>query len=44
MDKAARVSRMVFYLGALIAGGTVDPEWTEDGLAEVRRTIAERGN
>ena len=44
MDKTARVSRMVFYLGALIAGGTVDPEWTEDGLAEVRKTIAERGN
>jgi len=40
MDKAARVSRMVFYLGALIAGGTVDPAWTEEGLAEVRRIIA----
>ena len=39
MDKAARVSRMVFYLGALVAGGTVDPEWTEDGLAQVRRII-----
>jgi len=39
MDKAARVSRMVFYLGALVAGGTVDPEWTEDGLAQVRQII-----
>jgi len=44
MDKAARVSRMAFYLGALVAGGTVDPAWTEDGLAEVRRIIAENGN
>ncbi len=44
MDKAARVSRMVFYLGALIAGGTVDPAWTEDGLAEVRRIIADTLN
>ena len=44
MDKAARVGRMAFYVGALVAGGTVDPEWTEDGLAEVRRIIAENGN
>ena len=44
MDKAARVGRMVFHLGALVAGGTVDPEWTEDGLAEVRRIIAENAN
>ena len=44
MDKAARVSRMAFYLGALIAGGTVDPAWTEDGLAEVRQIIADNGN
>jgi hypothetical protein len=43
-DKAARVGRMVFYLGALVAGGTVDPEWTEDGLAEVQAIIAENGN
>ena len=43
-DKAARVGRTVFHLGALIAGGTVDPEWTEEGLAEVRRTIAENAN
>ena len=35
---------MVFYLGARIAGGDEDPEWTEDGLAEVHRIIAESGN
>ena len=40
-EKAARVGRLVFHLGALVAGGTVDPEWTEEGLAEVRRIIAE---
>lgn len=44
MDTAARVARMAFHLGALVAGGTVDPEWTEEGLAEVRRIIAERAN
>ena len=44
MDKAARVGRMVFYVGALVAGGTVDPEWTEGGLAEVRQIIADNGN
>ena len=43
-DKAARVSRMAFYLGALIAGGTVNPAWTEDGLAEVQQIIADNGN
>jgi hypothetical protein len=43
-EKAARVGRMVFHLGALIAGGTVDPEWTEEGLAEVREIIAEGAN
>ena len=43
-DKAARVGRMVFHLGALVAGGTVDPEWTEEGLAEVRQIIAENAN
>jgi hypothetical protein len=35
---------MVFYVGALVAGGTVDPEWTEDGLAEVQQIIADNGN
>ena len=44
VEKAARVGRMVFHLGALVASGTVDPEWTEEGLAEVRRIIADNGN
>jgi hypothetical protein len=44
MEKAARVGRMVFYVGALVAGGTVDAEWTEEGLAEVRQIIADNGN
>ena len=44
MEKTARAGRMVFHLGALIAGGTVDPEWTEEGLAEVRQIIADNGN
>ena len=39
-EKAARVARMVFYLGARIADGVVDPEWTETGLAEVHRILA----
>lgn len=44
MEKAARVGRMVFHVGALVAGGTVDAEWTEDGLAEVRQIIADNEN
>ena len=43
-EKAARLAQMVFYLGARIASGEEDPEWTEDGLAEVQRIIAEGGN
>ena len=43
-EKTARIAKMVFYLGARIAGGDEDPEWTEDGLAEVQRIIAESGN
>ncbi len=43
MDKATRVGRMVFHLGALVAGGTEDAEWTESGLAEVRQIIAKLG-
>jgi len=43
-EKAARVGRVVFHLGALIASGTEDPEWTEEGLAEVRRIIADNEN
>ena len=42
-DKAARIAKMVFHLGARIASGEQDPRWTEDGLAEVRRIIAENG-
>ena len=43
-DKAARIARMVFYLGARIAGGGDDPQWTENGLAEVQQIIADNGN
>ena len=43
-EKAARLAQMVFYLGARIASGDENPEWTEDGLAEVQRIIAENGN
>ena len=43
-EKAARIARMVFYLGALVASGDEDPQWTESGLAEVQQIIAENGN
>ncbi len=43
MEKAARLGRMVFYVGALVAGGTTDAEWTESGLAEVQQIIADNG-
>lgn len=43
-DKAARLARLVFYLGARVAGGAEDPAWAEGGLEEVRRLIAENGN
>ena len=43
-QKAARIARMVFYLGARIASGDEDPEWTESGLAAVQQIIAENGN
>ncbi|SVD91394.1 uncharacterized protein METZ01_LOCUS444248 [marine metagenome] len=42
-QQTTRLTKMVFYLGARIATGTVSPEWTEEGLAEVRRIIAESG-
>lgn len=35
-DKAARVARLIFYTTAEIAGAEQAPEWTEEGLAEVR--------
>jgi peptidase M28-like protein len=40
-EKAARVARLVFYLGSKIASGEADPEWAPGGLEEVRRIIAE---
>ena len=43
-EKAARIAKMVFYLGASIAGGEEDPQWTENGLDEVQQIIAENGN
>ena len=42
-DKATRIAKMVFHLGARVASGEQDPQWTEDGLAEVRRIITENG-
>ena len=42
-QQTTQLTKMVFYLGARIATGTVSPEWTEEGLAEVRRIIAESG-
>lgn len=35
-DKAARVARLVFYLGHRIATEPAPPQWTEQGLSEVR--------
>ncbi len=43
-EKAARIAKLVFYLGARIASGDEDPQWTETGLAEVQQIIAENGN
>ncbi len=42
-EKTTRLTKMVFYLGARIATGAASPEWTEEGLKEVRRIIAESG-
>lgn len=36
MDKAARISRMIFYLVQEIANDTERPRWDPAGLAEVR--------
>jgi hypothetical protein len=36
-DKAARVARLVFYLGHALASDPEPPRWTPDGLEEVRR-------
>jgi len=42
-DKAARVARLVFYLGHRIATDPEPPQWTEQGLAEVRALTGGRG-
>jgi len=42
-DKAARVARLVFYLGHRIATDPELPQWTEQGLAEVRALTGGRG-
>jgi hypothetical protein len=36
-DKLARISRLLFYLGHEIAAAPRRPQWTPEGLAEVRR-------
>lgn len=36
-DKLARVARLLFHLGLELANGQARPEWTAEGLAEVRR-------
>jgi len=41
-DKAARVARLVFYLGHRIASDPEPPQWTEQGLAEVRALTSGR--
>ena len=41
-DKAARVARLVFYLGHRIATNPEPPQWTEQGLADVRALTSGR--
>jgi hypothetical protein len=43
VEKTTRLAKMVFYLGARIATGSVSPQWKEEGLKEVQRIIAESG-
>jgi hypothetical protein len=38
-DKAARIGRLVFYLGYAIANGAEPPEWTDEGLAFIRQVL-----
>lgn len=38
-DKAARIGRLVFYLGYAIAAAPEPPAWTDEGLAVVRETL-----
>ena len=42
-DKAARIAKLVFYLGHRIATDPEPPQWTEQGLAEVRALTSGRG-
>jgi hypothetical protein len=35
-DKAARIAKLIFYLGAAVANDTVPPHWTAEGLNVVR--------
>lgn len=38
-DKAARIARLVYYIGEAIANDPEAPQWTPDGLEEVRRLV-----
>jgi hypothetical protein len=38
-DKAARIGRLVFYLGYEIANAEAPPAWTDEGLASVREAL-----
>ena len=38
-DKAARVTRLAFYLARSIASSAAAPEWTEEGRARVREML-----
>jgi len=40
-EKAARVAKLVFLLGAKVATGAVDPAWLPGSLEQVRAIIAE---
>lgn len=38
-DKAARVTRLAFYLAHAVANSVIAPEWTEEGRARVREML-----
>ncbi len=40
-DKAARVTRLAFYLAHVIANDAAAPEWTEEGRARVREMLGD---
>lgn len=40
-DKAARIGRLVFYLGLAIADTEEPPAWTDEGLASVREALSQ---